>query len=82
MEKQTVNRFTENDIRPCDLMDGQWLAVLSDVGRMLSRCGEFISVSCPACESAEAKGAFKKYGLDYEELNRCAVDLEPCISGK
>ena len=73
MEQQTANRFTENDIRPRDLMDGQRIAVLSDVGRMLTRCGEFISVSCPACESLEAKGAFQKYGLDYVTCNHCGT---------
>ena len=73
MEKQTVNRFAENDIRPRDLIEGQRIAVLSDVGRMLSRCGEFVSVPCPACEFAETKGAFQKYGLNFVTCNSCGT---------
>jgi 2-polyprenyl-3-methyl-5-hydroxy-6-metoxy-1,4-benzoquinol methylase/ribosomal protein S27E len=73
MKRQSSNCFTENDIRPRDLMDGQRIAFLLDVGRMLSRCGEFVPVSCPACESAETKGVFQKYGLDYVSCNRCGT---------
>lgn len=73
MKEQTKNHFMENDIRPCDLMDGQRIAFLSDVGRMLSRCVEFIYVSCPACDSSDSKGAFQKNGLDYLTCNNCGT---------
>ena len=37
--------FTENDIRPKDLLDGQKTAVMQDVGMLLSHADKFVSVN-------------------------------------
>ena len=44
-----MSALTEQDIRPDELMAKQRIAALTDLGRMLSRCGEFVYVNCPAC---------------------------------
>lgn len=61
----------ESEIRPDELMEGQRLAVLKDVGKLLSRCDEFVSVSCPACGSAENSLRFEKNGFLYRNCQIC-----------
>lgn len=65
------NKFTENDIRPADLMADQRIAMLTDIGRLLSRRREFARVACPACGGSSAKPWFSKNGFDYVECNAC-----------
>jgi 2-polyprenyl-3-methyl-5-hydroxy-6-metoxy-1,4-benzoquinol methylase len=66
-----MSSLTEQDIRPVQLMAKQRIAALTDVGRMLSRCGEFIRVDCPACGANDQKPKFKKNGIDYVECKVC-----------
>ena len=49
----------------------QRIAALTDIGRMLSRCGEFVQVSCPACNSDRSKSKFEKHGFSYVECLEC-----------
>lgn len=63
--------LTENLIRPAQLMADQRMAFLTDVGRLLSRCNEFISVDCPACGSGESSPRFEKNGFSYVECCQC-----------
>ncbi|MCA1561319.1 MAG: class I SAM-dependent methyltransferase [Acidobacteria bacterium] len=65
--------ISEEDIRPSRLADGQQVAMLQDVGRMLSRRDEFVDVACPACGTHERTLRFRKYGLTYWACARCAM---------
>jgi 2-polyprenyl-3-methyl-5-hydroxy-6-metoxy-1,4-benzoquinol methylase/predicted RNA-binding Zn-ribbon protein involved in translation (DUF1610 family) len=64
-------KLKENDIRPENLMQKQKILTLTDAGRMLSRCGEFVHVDCPACGTTPAVEKFKKNGISYVECENC-----------
>jgi 2-polyprenyl-3-methyl-5-hydroxy-6-metoxy-1,4-benzoquinol methylase len=64
-------KLTEEAIRPSALMEKQKVVALTDVGRMLSKYGEFVSVPCPACGSDEAAEKFVKNGIKYVECESC-----------
>lgn len=66
-------QFSEEDIRPKHVTDGQKTAVLKDLGRLLSHIDKFIHVSCPACGRDERTPTYKKFGLDYVTCNHCAT---------
>jgi SAM-dependent methyltransferase len=61
----------ENDIRPEILAAGQRVAMLQDVGRLLTRRAEFVDVACPACAAERRTARFEKYGLDYWTCAEC-----------
>src|SRR5215471_14744899 len=63
--------LTEEEIRPSHLMAKQRVAVLTDIGRMLSRYEEFVFVACPACGSDDGVGKFQKNGISYVECRVC-----------
>ena len=64
-------KLTEEDIRPTQFAAGQKIAALTDVGRMLSRCGEFVDVTCPACGGRHARPKYTKNGIDYVTCPAC-----------
>jgi 2-polyprenyl-3-methyl-5-hydroxy-6-metoxy-1,4-benzoquinol methylase len=66
-----VSTLTEHDIRPMQLMVKQRIVGLTDVGRMLSRCGEFVHVNCPACGANESVPKFEKNGIAYVDCKVC-----------
>ena len=53
------------------LMAKQRIAALTDVGRMLSRCSEFVQIDCPACGANDQAPKFEKNGITYVECKRC-----------
>lgn len=61
----------EQDIRPVKLMAKQRIAAMTDIGRMLSRCSEFVHVSCPACGANESVPKFEKNGIAYVDCKVC-----------
>ena len=63
--------FRETDIRPDSLMKGQAERFAADVRRLLERKAEFVEVSCPACDSGEAREAFHKNELRYVTCVAC-----------
>lgn len=63
--------FQENDIRPTELLKDQNISKLHDIGRLLSRRKEFVSVPCPACKSGDFTKKFEKYGLEYLSCVSC-----------
>lgn len=65
------DNLNEHLIRPSDLMEGQKLALLTDIGRLLSRRKEFVDVACPACGGNSSARKYEKFGLGYEECNAC-----------
>lgn len=66
-----VSQLKEEDIRPHDLMEGQRIAALTDLGRLLSRRSEFVEVDCPACGTAERAPKFSKNGIAYVGCPSC-----------
>ena len=64
-------KLTEEDIRPQNLMAGQKIAALTDMGRMLSRCSEFVEVHCPACGIDQPTLRYSKNGLRYVQCQEC-----------
>jgi 2-polyprenyl-3-methyl-5-hydroxy-6-metoxy-1,4-benzoquinol methylase len=66
-----LTKLSEKDIRPPQFSAGQKLAALTDVGRMLSRCSEFIDVACPACGSDDSRPKYTKNGLQYVSCATC-----------
>jgi SAM-dependent methyltransferase len=61
----------EEDIRPSSVAADQEIAMLRDIGRLLSRRHEFIESDCPACASPDRSVRFRKYGLVYWECECC-----------
>lgn len=70
-QPKAVVALREEEIRPTELMDAQRVAMLTDVGRMLSRRSEFVAVACPACGSANGRLKFEKNGMRYEDCREC-----------
>ncbi len=65
--------FSENEIRPAAMMDEEWIACVTDIGRLLTRRREFVRANCPACDSPDSKRKFSKNGFDYEQCGRCST---------
>ncbi len=63
--------LTEQEIRPADLMEKQKVVAMIDLGRMLSRYDEFVTVDCPACGSSSRTFKFEKNGIRYDECTEC-----------
>ena len=66
-----MSTLKEQDIRPTQLMAKQRIAALTDVGRLLSRYGEFVQVDCPACGANDQMPKFEKNGISYVECKMC-----------
>lgn len=71
MNAQAQQTLTEQEIRPAELMDRARIAILTDVGRMLSRISEFVLVRCPACDADRPRFRYEKNSLRYEECQEC-----------
>lgn len=63
----------ENDIRPDSLFTEQAKRFASDIRRLLTRKSAFVSVLCPACDSARSRPAFEKFELSYLHCEECAT---------
>lgn len=66
-----MTKLSEKDIRPPQFSGGQKVAALTDVGRMLTRCGEFVAVACPACGGDDPRPKYTKNGLRYVSCPVC-----------
>ena len=66
-----MSTLTEQQIRPVQLMAKQRIAALTDVGRILTRCSEFVQVDCPACGVNDHVPKFEKNGMSYVECSAC-----------
>lgn len=63
--------LSENEIRPDDLMEEQSRRYLADVARLLLNQDLFVEVDCPACNRAERKFVFEKYGINFVNCSFC-----------
>jgi 2-polyprenyl-3-methyl-5-hydroxy-6-metoxy-1,4-benzoquinol methylase/ribosomal protein L37AE/L43A len=61
----------EDDIRPNTFAARQRVAMLQDVGRLLTRRNEFVEVTCPACAGSSRALKWEKFGLVYWECQDC-----------
>lgn len=66
-----AGNFSEQQIRPIKLTEKHRIAILKDIGRLLSRYEEFVHVPCPACGADDASPKFEKYGINYVECTQC-----------
>ncbi len=66
-----MKKLTEEDIRPKHLASGQQIAALTDLGRMLTRIGEFVAVDCPACGKDDPRPRYVKNGINYVACPHC-----------
>lgn len=71
MTEQKKFSFSENDIRPNNLADGQYAAFLEDVAVLIKKRNSFVEVPCPACGSEQYTQKFQKYGFKYVECKGC-----------
>lgn len=69
--KTKETTFSENDIRPKDLLEGQKIAVMQDVGMLLSNADKFVHVNCPACNANKGSKKYEKYSFTYLECSDC-----------
>ncbi len=67
----TPVRLSEEEIRPKALLSDQQKAFANDVARLLKRKGEFVEVTCPACNMAKYTFAWTKYELQYVTCDEC-----------
>ncbi len=65
------SNFSENDIRPSDLMKEQQIAMTIDIGRLLQQSDKFVFVNCPACQKDSADLKYHKYGMRFVECKAC-----------
>ena len=63
--------LTEQEIRPVQFKVNQQIAALTDLGRLLSKCSEFVKIDCPACGFNNYSLKFKKNGITYVDCNEC-----------
>ena len=66
-----MTKLTEREIRPAELMAKQRVAAVTDIGRMLSRRAEFVTVPCPACGEEKSEPKFEKNSIQYVTCGSC-----------
>lgn len=69
--KESPEAFSENDIRPDDIMEKQHAVMMADIDYILKYKDNFVHVNCPACDQDNADLAFQKYTLDYRKCKEC-----------
>ncbi len=63
--------FSENSIRPTDLVPGQLEAMRKDIDWLIGNKENFVDVHCPACNDRSSTKLFEKYHLNYVECEKC-----------
>ena len=61
----------ESDIRPDELMEGQAERLAADIKRLLKYKDNFITVTCPACNSINNHRIYEKYGIQFVICEDC-----------
>lgn len=62
-----------SDIRPEDAMIGQQAAMDKDIAMLLDHADDFVSVSCPACDSNSPEHHFDRKGFSYWRCQSCGT---------
>ena len=63
--------LTEEEIRPKRFDSEKGAALQRDLDWLTARTSEFVSVGCPACNSADHTPAFEKYGFRFVHCSAC-----------
>ena len=63
--------FSEEDIRPRNLLSGQQAALQHDIDFLTSRSKNFVHVNCPACNENKFTAKYRKNGFEYVECGTC-----------
>jgi 2-polyprenyl-3-methyl-5-hydroxy-6-metoxy-1,4-benzoquinol methylase len=63
--------FKEADIRPEELMKGQAERLAADIHRLLKHKPNFITITCPACNSENYENTYEKYGIQFVICQDC-----------
>jgi 2-polyprenyl-3-methyl-5-hydroxy-6-metoxy-1,4-benzoquinol methylase len=63
--------FKEADIRPEELMKGQAERLAADIHRLLKHKHNFITVTCPACNSVNYEKRYEKTGIQFVICQDC-----------
>ena len=63
--------FKESDIRPTQLMQEQAKRLAADIERLLKYKSDFVTVTCPACNSANSSKIYEKYGVQFVICKKC-----------
>jgi 2-polyprenyl-3-methyl-5-hydroxy-6-metoxy-1,4-benzoquinol methylase len=71
--KPQMQKLSEKEICPDDLLSGQEEVFARDVARLQARLGEFISEPCPACGSKDGTHAFEKWRFQYTTCSCCGT---------
>jgi len=65
------DKFSENDIRPEEFEEEKNKTIISDLGKLLSKRLEFVTVNCPACNSDNYKKELEKNSIEYCRCKNC-----------
>jgi len=65
--------LNESELCPDRFLLEQEAAFARDIARMHARSSEFVTLPCPACESAKADPVFDKYGFQFVRCQECAT---------
>ena len=68
-----MTTFSENDIRPVDLVAGKKAAFESDLAWFLSKQARFQPAPCPACGATAGDVRWTKFGLTFMECKGCGT---------
>lgn len=77
---EIANGFSENDIRPDRLKEGQRIALEHDLQFLARHRGRFVRVDCPACSFGGSRPKYEKCGMVYVECCECGtvyINLRP-----
>jgi 2-polyprenyl-3-methyl-5-hydroxy-6-metoxy-1,4-benzoquinol methylase/ribosomal protein S27E len=63
--------FKESDIRPTQLMQEQAKRLAADIDLLLRHKSDFVTVTCPACNSKNSRKVYEKYGIQFVSCQSC-----------
>jgi 2-polyprenyl-3-methyl-5-hydroxy-6-metoxy-1,4-benzoquinol methylase len=66
-----TEQLSEKELCPDELLRGQEAAFQTDIERLQSRVGEFVSVPCPACDGTDFRPRFTKFGFRFVTCSDC-----------
>lgn len=64
-------KLSEKELCPDELLKGQEEAFARDIERLRAKQSQFVTVSCPACASADCRPELEKFGFSYVTCNQC-----------
>lgn len=65
------DEYNELDLKPSDLLKEYIQMTQADVSQLLANPAGLKTCFCPGCDSRDARPAFRKFGLQYQECAAC-----------